>query len=138
MESEYLHKDLTEKIISAFYNVYNTLGFGFLEKVYENALTIELNNIGLEVETKLPINVYYKESNAGNYFADLVVESRVIIELKAIETLLKEHELQLINYLKATDFEVGLLLNLGKQPEIKRKIFTKNYKKHDSTQIKQI
>ena len=98
MENEYLHKDLTEKIISAFYNVYNTLGFGFLEKVYENALTEELKSIGLKVSTQQPIKVFYKEKNVGSYFADLVVDSKVIIELKAAETLSKEHESQIINY----------------------------------------
>jgi GxxExxY protein len=127
---EYLHQELTSKIISCFYKVYNTLGFGFLEKVYENAMWIELNEIGLLTERQKPISVFYNEKLVGEYFADLIVESKVIIELKAAETLIEEHELQLINYLKATDIEVGLLLNFGKKPEVRRKIFSnKNQRK---------
>jgi len=121
---EYLHKELTSKIIEAFYRVYNTLGFGFLEKVYENALKYELELMKLKVDKQKPIEVLYKEIRAGEYFADLIVENKVILELKAAESLIEEHELQLINYLKATEIEVGLLLNFGKKPEIRRKIFT--------------
>ncbi|MDZ7767301.1 MAG: GxxExxY protein [Melioribacteraceae bacterium] len=126
--TEYLHKDLTSKIIKAFYTVYNKLGYGFLEKVYENALKIELTKMGLTVERQKLIKVYYDESEVGEYFADLLVNNLVIIELKAAETLLEEHENQLINYLKATDIEVGLLLNFGKKPQISRKIFTNKSK----------
>ncbi len=121
---EYLHKELTSKIIEAFYRVYNSLGFGFLEKVYENALKYELELMNLKVERQKPIEVRYKEIRVGEYFADLIVEDKVIIELKAAEYLIEEHEFQLINYLKATDIEVGLLLNFGKKPEIRRKIFS--------------
>jgi len=121
---EYLHQEMTSKIISCFYKVYNTLGFGFLEKVYENAMLIELNGIELLTERQRPISVFYNEKLIGEYFADLIVENKVIIELKAVETLIEEHELQLINYLKATDIEVGLLLNFGKKPEVRRKIFS--------------
>jgi len=121
---EYLHKELTSKIIEAFYRVYNTLGFGFLEKVYENALKYELELMQLKVAKQKPIEVFYKEIKAGEYFADLIVENKVILELKAAENLIEEHELQLINYLKATEIEVGLLLNFGKKPEIRRKIFS--------------
>jgi GxxExxY protein len=123
-----LHKEITEKIISAFFKVYNTLGFGFLEKVYEKALKIELESISLKTKNQFPINVYYKGNNVGDYFADLIVDDKVIVELKAVDILCKEHECQLLNYLKATEYEVGLLLNFGKQPEIKRKIFTNNLK----------
>lgn len=122
--NDYLFQDLTSQIISCFYKVYNKLGFGFLEKVYENSLLIELNRNGLKVERQKPINVYYDDKLVGEYFADLIVEDKVIIELKAADSLIEEHELQLINYLKATEIEVGLLLNFGKKPEIKRKIFT--------------
>ncbi|HAB51615.1 MAG: GxxExxY protein [Ignavibacteria bacterium RIFOXYB2_FULL_35_12] len=121
---EYLYQDLTSQIISCFYKVYNKLGFGFLEKVYENALLIELTKNELKIGRQKPINVYYDNKLVGEYFADLIVEDKVIIELKAAETLIEEHELQLINYLKATNIEVGLLLNFGRKPEIKRKIFT--------------
>ena len=121
---EYLHKELSSQIIKCFYNVYNQLGFGFLERVYESALKIELEDAGWIVERQKPINVFYKNRLIGEYFADLVVEDKIIIELKAATTLCEEHELQLINYLKATEFEVGLLLNFGKKPQVKRKIFT--------------
>lgn len=127
--SEYLHQELTSRIISCFYKVYNTLGFGFLEKVYENALLIELTTNGLYVERHKPIKVHYEEKLVGEYFADLIVDNKIILELKAIEFLIEEHELQLINYLKATDIELGLLLNFGKKPEIRRKIFSNNQRK---------
>lgn len=126
---ELLHKDITDKIIKAFYKVYNELGFGFLEKVYEKSLFLELTAMGLFCEKQKPITVYYNGQIVGEYFADILVNNCVIIELKAIETLIEEHELQLINYLKATEIEVGLLLNFGKNPDIKRKIFTNDKKK---------
>lgn len=129
-DNKYLHQEITNKIISAFYTVYNVLGYGFLEKVYENSLEIELKKIGLKVEKQFPIDVFYNNNNVGKYFADLVVEDKVILELKAAENLCQEHEFQLINYLKATDFEIGLLLNFGKRPEFKRKIFSNNFKKN--------
>lgn len=126
--TEYLYKELTSKIIKAFYTVYNKLGYGFLEKVYENALKIELTKMGLTVERQKLIKVHYDDLEVGEYFADLLVNNLVIIELKAAETLMEEHENQLINYLKATDIEVGLLLNFGKKPQISRKIFTNKSK----------
>ena len=126
---ELLHKDITDKIIKAFYKVYNELGFGFLEKVYQNALFLELISMDLYCEKQKQIKVHYNGQIIGEYFADLIVNNRVIIELKAAETLVKEHELQLINYLKATEIEVGLLLNFGKYPQFKRKIFTNDKKK---------
>ncbi len=125
---EFLHKDLTSKIINCFYSVYNTLGFGFLEKVYLNAMIIELSKQKIYVEKQKPIKVYYSENVVGEYFADIFVENTVIVELKAAECLVEEHELQLVNYLKATDKEVGLLLNFGKKPEFRRKIFTNDRK----------
>lgn len=124
MEEHYLHSELTEKIIKCFYTVYNSLGFGFLEKVYEKALIIELRREGLSVESQKPIKVEYRDEVVGDYFADLIVENLIIVELKAAESLIEEHEIQLINYLKATEMEVGLLLNFGKKPQIRRKIFT--------------
>ncbi len=117
------HGAITEKIIQAFYHVYNVLGHGFLEKVYENAMVIELRKRGLKVQPQDPIKVYYDGQQVGEYFADLLVEGCVIVELKAAETLADEHHAQLINYLKATTIEVGLLLNFGPKPEMKRKIF---------------
>jgi GxxExxY protein len=126
---ELLHKELTNKIINCFYTVYNTLGFGFLEKVYENSLLIELRKQGIKAERQTPIRVYYTEQLVGEYFADIVVSDSIIVELKAAEYLIEEHELQLINYLKGTDKEIGLLLNFGKKPEFRRKIFTNDRKR---------
>ena len=117
------HKDVTELIIKAFYTVYNILGYGFLEKVYENAMVIELRKLGLKVVPQAPIVVYYDGQEVGEYSADLLVEDAVIVELKATRTLAPEHEAQLLNYLKATRYEVGLLLNFGPQPQIKRKVY---------------
>ena len=119
-----LHSEITEKIIKAFFKVYNTLGYGFLEKVYENALIIELKKMGFHISQQNNIKVYYDGEIVGDYFADIIVDNNVIIELKAAEGLREEHKTQLINYLKATDKEVGLLLNFGKTPEFKRAIFT--------------
>jgi GxxExxY protein len=125
----YKHAEITDKIIAAFYKVYNTLGYGFLEKVYENAMVIELRKQGLEVIAQAPITVYYEEHLVGEYFADLLVTNAVIIELKAAKDLADEHEAQLLNYLKATPHEVGLLLNFGPQPRFKRKAFENARKK---------
>jgi GxxExxY protein len=122
------HEQITEKIIQAFYKVYNTLGYGFLEKVYENAMFIELTALGFKVEKQKRIFVYYFGNIVGDYYADLIVEDIVAVELKANEILVEENENQLINYLKATNLEVGLLLNFGKQPQIKRKIFDNDKK----------
>jgi GxxExxY protein len=127
----YLYHDLTETVIKGFFRVYNTLGFGFLEKVYEKALFIELTRMGLNVARQHRVTVYYDGHEVGDYFADLVVEHQLIIEIKAAECLREEHECQLINYLKATDIEVGLLFNFGKKPQFKRKIFTNDFKQKD-------
>ncbi len=123
-----LHSNITRKIINAFYNVNNTLGFGFLEKVYENSLKLELLSMDLEVEQQKNIRVYYNGIEVGDYFADLIVNNLVIVELKAAESLCPEHEAQLINYLLATEIEVGLLLNFGHKAEFRRKIFTNDRK----------
>jgi GxxExxY protein len=109
--------------------VYNTLGYGFLERVYERSLVIELRANGLEIENQKPVEVQYKGNVVGDYYADIIVENAVILELKAAESVVEEHEFQLINYLKATNIEIGLLLNFGKKPEIRRKIFTNDRKK---------
>ena len=122
-ENDLLHADITALIIKAFYHVYNTLGYGFLEKVYENALKITLRKWGLTVGQQQPIKVYFEGEEVGEYFADLIVVQKVILELKAAEAICSGHESQLVNYLKATDFEVGLLLNFGPKPQFRRKIF---------------
>ncbi|HVM71596.1 MAG TPA: GxxExxY protein [Anaerolineales bacterium] len=119
-----LHEEITSDIINAFYKVYNTLGYGFLEKVYENALAQELSTRGHEVKQQVPIQVLYERKVVGEYYADLLVDDKVILELKTAESIAKEHEAQLLNYLKAVRIEVGLLLNFGKEPQFKRKIFT--------------
>lgn len=127
---ELLHQDITDKIIEAFYKVYNELGFGFLEKVYQNALFLELSAMDLFCEKQKQIKVHYNGQVIGEYFADLIVNGCVILELKASEALVEEYEMQLINYLKATDIEVGLLLNFGKKPQFRRKLFTNDKKKN--------
>jgi len=123
-----LHQQLTGTIIKTFYDVYNELGFGFLEKVYQNAMIIALTEKGFKVEPQKRIDVYFQNQIVGEYYADILVNDLIILELKAAEALIEQHELQLINYLKATDKEVGLLLNFGKKPDFKRKIFTNENK----------
>jgi len=120
---EFKYKELTEKLIQVFYKVYNTLGYGFLEKVYENAFLVELKKAGITGIPQSPIRVLYEAEVVGEYFADILVDNRIILEIKAVKNLVLEHEAQLLNYLKATDIEVGLLLNFGLQPEFRRKAF---------------
>ena len=117
-----LYEELTRKIIWCFYRVYNELGVGFLEKVYEKALAHELRKQGLTVQLQHPITVYYDDVDVGEYFADIIVEDTIILELKAVEEINKVHEVQLLNYLKATNKRVGLLLNFGKEPQHRRKV----------------
>ena len=118
------HQDLTSKIIQCAYKVHNTLGFGFLEIIYQNALLIELLKAGLQAEKEKKIQVYYEAQLVGDYMADIIVENKVILELKSVKDLHPAHEAQVINYLKATGIEVGLLINFGQTVEIKRKILT--------------
>jgi len=120
---QFKHIELTEQILVAFYRVYSELGYGFLEKIYENAMVIELRKSGLNCIPQSPICVLYDGQLIGEYFADILVESKVIVEIKAAKCLIEEHEAQLLNYLKATNIEVGLLLNFGIRPEIRRKAF---------------
>jgi GxxExxY protein len=130
------HEELTEQIIQAFYKVYNTLGYGFLEKVYENAMVVELTLLGLKVEKQKSIVVNYFGHIVGEYFSDLIIEETVLCELKASPSVIKEHEVQLLNYLRATDIEIGLLLNFGKQPEFRRKIYDNDKKSWRTTRGK--
>ena len=120
--------ELTGKILNAFYDVYNHLGYGFLESVYENALAHELRKRGHRVIQQAPINVQYDDIVVGKYFADMLVDNKVVIELKIAERISDAHVAQLINYLKATELEVGLLLNFGPKPEFRRKVFTQSKK----------
>ena len=125
----YLHEELTNKIIRCYYNVYNEFGYGFLEKVYENAMIFELQSNGLNATQQAPIKVFYKDRQVGSYFADILVDNICILELKAGEGgIVLEHELQLTNYLKATEYEIGLLLFFGEKPSFKRKVFTNEHK----------
>ena len=123
------HQELTKSIIGIYYNVYNELGFGFLEKVYHKALLIELKNNGYKIDSEKKVNVYYKNEIVGEYIPDIIINDSVIVELKCVEYLTDIHENQLLNYLKATDCEVGLILNFGKDPQFIRKIFTNDLKK---------
>ena len=117
------YSDLTGKIIEIFYKVYDELGYGFLEKIYENALAHEFGKLGLGFRKQAPISVLYDGVVMGKYFADFIVEDRVIVEVKAGKYLGEDGEKQLINYLRATGLEVGLLLGFGKKAEFKRKVF---------------
>ncbi len=132
MNSNYKHSEITDKIIRAFYNVYNKLGYGFLEKVYERSLVIELRKLNLHCESQYLIDVYYENEVVGKYYADILVENSVIIELKADKNICPEHEAQLLNYLKATNIEVGLLLNFGEKPQLKRKVYSNEFKSEDN------
>ena len=125
---ELLHEELTDVIIKTFYEVYNELGYGFLERVYLNSLYLELKSKGLNVEAQRKIEVYYKGIEVGKYYADLIVENLVILELKAADSIVPAFENQILNYLRGTNCEVGLLLNFGNKPEFRRKVF-ENYRK---------
>ena len=120
---DFKYQELTEKIIEIFYRVYNKLGYGFLEKVYENAMMIEFRKEGIHAVSQFAIKVFYENQIIGEYYADLLVDDKVIVEIKAAKWLAEENEAQLLNYLKATNIEVGLLLNFGPRPQIKRKAF---------------
>ena len=117
------HEELTNKIIGVFYEVYNELGHGFLESTYEKAMAIALAEKGIHFERQVEIPVWFHGHRAGMFYADIVVETTVILELKAVRSLDTVHEAQLLNYLRATEIEIGLLLNFGVRPEVKRRIF---------------
>jgi len=124
-DSNFLYKELSEKIIGAFYAVYDEMGYGFLEKVYELALLKELELRNIPAENQVTIKINYKNEYLCDYVLDTIVDRKIILELKAAESLANIHTAQLLNYLKATDFKVGLLLNFGPKPEFKRFVFTK-------------
>lgn len=126
--ADLLYKKITDDILKVYYDIYNQLGYGFLEKVYQNAMFFELKSKGYKVEAQKPIKVYFKNQLVGEYYADLLVDDKIIIELKACEVLMNVHVAQLMNYLKATKIEVGLLLNFGEEPEFKRIIYTNDRK----------
>ena len=125
---EPLHKELSQLIIGCFYNVYNTLGRGFSEKVYENALCIELRKNGLQGIKQQEIKVFYEEGIVGDFKADIIVNDLIILELKAVLQIVDDHEAQLLNYLRATNIEVGYVLNFGSKAEFKRKVYNNDRK----------
>ena len=130
-------EEITSEIIRIFYKVYNILGYGFLEKVYERAMMIEFRRAGIEFENQFPIKVIYGSEVVGDYVADFVVMGKVIVEIKAIREVSSSDESQLLNYLTSTDKEVGLLLNFGKKAEIKRKVYDNKLKKYFSGDSKE-
>ncbi len=117
------YEELSKEIIGAFFKVHKTLGYGFLEKVYENALVYELKKLGFDADKRIPIKVYYEGIEVGSYIADILVNDLVLLELKVAESIQPEHEAQLLNYLKATEYEVGYVLNFGKKATFKRLVF---------------
>lgn len=123
------HRDLTEKIIGAFFDVYRELGSGFQEHVYHNAMLFALGDMGLVAEKEVKLLVYFRGRLVGEFDADIFVERKVIVELKAVDDLCAAHESQLLNYLRASDLEVGLLLNFGPQPRIKRLAYSNERKR---------
>jgi len=117
------HEDLSKKIIAAAYNVHKEMGHGFLEKVYKNALAIELREAGIKCALEVPMSVLYHGLVVGDYIADMIVEDKIIVEAKAVSELDSVHEVQLVNYLKATGLQVGLLINFGQSVQVKRRVF---------------
>ena len=116
------HEDVTHKIIGAAYQVFNKLGFGFLENVYKKAMIIELKKNGLKVEEEKPLKVYYEDKIVGDFYVDLFVEDEIAVELKSVQHLAIEHDVQLVNYLSALRKDIGLLINFGSSGvEVKRK-----------------
>ncbi|HZV70642.1 MAG TPA: GxxExxY protein [Saprospiraceae bacterium] len=132
MNKNNLHSDITALILKAFFKVYNTLGYGFLEKVYQNAMMIELRKLGLECEAEKAVIVYYDDQVVGYYDADILVSNLIMVELKASTALIIKDEAQLLNYMNGTVIEVGLLLNFGPKPEFKRKVFSNESKDYRS------
>ena len=128
-DSSYKHSELTEVIIGVFYDVYNELGYGFLESVYRNALRLALIEKGLQVEQEVPVSVFFRNRNVGDFKADLVVNRVVLLELKTAEMIVAAHESQVINYLRATSLELGLVLNFGPKPQVRR-LLLDNVRKH--------
>jgi GxxExxY protein len=122
------HSELSDKIIKVFYEIHNELGYGFSEKIYQKAFGIALRQIGLKVDEQVPIKVYFRGQEVGEYFADMIVNDLILLELKAVAHIIEEHEAQLLNYLKSTQIEVGYLMNFGKSAEFKRKVLDNDRK----------
>jgi GxxExxY protein len=129
-DSKLLHSELTEKILGVYYEVYNEIGHGFLESVYNNCMCLALTKVGMSFRRGFPVPVYFRGQDVGQFKADLVVDGSVLIELKAVQNLDRTHEAQIMNYLRATELEVGLLLNFGSpKPQFRRIIFENSNKK---------
>jgi GxxExxY protein len=136
IRGEYMHSDLTDKVIGTFYEVYNELGFGFVESVYEEAMTMALQAKNMDVQRQLAIPVWFRGQKIGVYQADLVINGCVLVELKACKNLDSAHEAQLLHYLRATEIEVGLLLNFGPRSQVRRMAFGNERKKISANQRK--
>jgi len=126
--SQLKHSDLTELIIGVFYDVYNELGFGFLESVYRKSLHLALREKGLEVQAEVAVPVFFRGINVGDFRADLVVNDCILLELKTAETIVIAHEAQVLNYLRATALEIGLILNFGPKAQVRRLLFDNDRK----------
>jgi GxxExxY protein len=126
---KYKHSELTDLIIGVFYEVYNELGHGFLESVYRNSLQLALTAKGLSVEAEVPISVRFRGKIVGDFRADLMVNDCILLELKAAETIVAAHEAQVLNYLRSTTLELGLVLNFGPKPQVRRLLFDNAHKK---------
>jgi GxxExxY protein len=122
------HSDLSDKIIKVFYDIHNELGYGLCEKIYQKAFGIVLRQIGLKVDEQVPIKVYFRGQEIGEYFADMVINDVILLELKTVAHIIEEHEAQLLNYLKSTEIEVGYVMNFGKSAEFKRKVLDNDRK----------
>ena len=133
INSNYKHSELTDLIIAVFYDVYNELGFGFLESVYRNSLRLALLDKGLTVEHEVPVTVLFRGQNVGDFRADLVVNGTILLELKTAEQIVAAHESQVLNYLRSTALELGLILNFGPKPQVRR-LLLDNSRKHIRTQ----
>ena len=129
-ESRYSHATLSRRVIGVFYEVYNELGPGFLESVYQRAFAIALADAGLHFEREIPVRVHFRGTPVGDFRPDFVVGQSLLVELKAVRDLATEHQAQLLNYLRASPFEVGLLLNFGLEPTIRRLAFANQRKTH--------
>lgn len=137
-DSNYKYSDLTQTIIGVFYDVYNELGFGFLESVYRKALRLSLEAKGLKVEAEAPVPVFFRGTNVGGFRADLVVNQLILLELKTAETIVIAHEAQLLNYPRATTLELGLILNFGPKPQVRRLLFDNERKQVQSHRMRSV
>lgn len=129
-DASFLHSDATDMSIGAFYRVYNRMGYGFLESVYRNALTRELTKAGVPFEREVPIDIWYDGERIGHFKADFLVDGRVVLEVKATQALIDADRSQLLNYLRGSKVEVGLLLHFGPKPRVERTIYTNERKTH--------